>query len=245
VAALGLCVDGLCCLLAAAFYLQQERRRQAGFEALVDMTLMRQPRFARGGLLVVLIYSTSSSFFLCFALLAQTGFGLSPLEAGSAFVPCSVGFVVASLVAPRLVARFGPSAIAAGALLYALSLGILIAQVWVAAIDLVVAHLIPMLILVGAAQGLIMTPLLNLVLGFVEERQAGMASGVVATLQQVGAALGVAVVGMLFGAALGAGGSAQLYASAFVSGMTYNLAAATIAAAVILAIARGKPKPRT
>lgn len=232
-------------VLAAAFYLQQERRRQAGFEALVDMTLMRQPRFARGGLLVVLIYSTSSSFFLCFALLAQTGFGLSPLEAGSAFVPCSVGFVVASLVAPRLVARFGPSAIAAGALLYALSLGILIAQVWVAAIDLVVAHLIPMLILVGAAQGLIMTPLLNLVLGFVEERQAGMASGVVATLQQVGAALGVAVVGMLFGAALGAGGSAQLYASAFVSGMTYNLAAATIAAAVILAIARGKPKPRT
>lgn len=235
-------------VLVAAFYRQQECRRRAGFEPLVDMALMRQPRFAQGGLLVILIYSTSSSFFLCFALLAQTGFGLSPFEAGSAFVPCSIGFVAASVAAPRVVARFGTSAIAAGALLYALSLGILIGQVWVAGVDLVVAHLMPVLILVGAAQGLVMTPLLNLVLGFVEARQAGMASGVIATLQQVGAALGVAVVGILFGAALASGaesgGQARLYASAFVSGMTYNLAAATVAAAVIFGIARRKSGPR-
>lgn len=226
--------------LIAAFYRQQEARRRAGFEPLVDMTLMRQGRFARGGLLVVLIYSTSSSFFLCFALLAQTGFGLSPFEAGSAFVPCSIGFVVASLAAPRLVARIGASAIAVGAVVYALSLGVLIAQVWVAKGDLVVARLIPALILVGAAQGLIMTPLLNLVLGFVEDRQAGMASGIVATLQQVGAALGVAVVGILFGEALASGSGtnshAHLYASAFVSGMAYNLVAAAIAAVLIFGL---------
>ena len=192
--------------------------------------------------MVVLIYSTSSSFFLCFALLAQTGFGLSPFEAGLTFVPCSIGFVIASMAAPRLVARLGTAAIAAGALLYAVSLGILIAQVWLAGAGLVVAHLIPALIVVGVAQGLIMTPLLNLVLGFVGEGQAGMASGVVATLQQVGAALGVAVVGVLFGAALAAGidagGQAQLYASAFVGGMAYNLAAAIVAAVLIFGIAR-------
>lgn len=229
-------------VLIAAFYGQQESRRRAGGEPLVDMRLMRQSRFAQGGLLVVLIYSTSSSFFLCFALLAQTGFGLSPFEAGLTFVPCSIGFVIASMAAPRLVARLGTAAIAAGALLYAVSLGILIAQVWLAGAGLVVAHLIPALIVVGVAQGLIMTPLLNLVLGFVGEGQAGMASGVVATLQQVGAALGVAVVGVLFGAALAAGidagGQAQLYASAFVGGMAYNLAAAIVAAVLIFGIAR-------
>jgi len=226
--------------LIAAFYRQQEARRRAGFEPLVDMALMRQGRFARGGVLGGVIYSTSSSFFLCFALLAQTGFGLSPFEAGSAFVPCSIGFVVASLAAPRLVARIGASAIAVGAVVYALALGVLIAQVWVAKGDLVVARLIPALILVGAAQGLIMTPLLNLVLGFVEDRQAGMASGIVATLQQVGAALGVAVVGILFGEALASGSDtsshAHLYASAFVSGMAYNLVAAAIAAVLIFGL---------
>ncbi|TKT82601.1 MFS transporter [Aquamicrobium sp. LC103] len=233
--------------LLLAFHRHQEGRRRAGLQPLVDMKLMRQPRFAQGGLLVLLIYSTASSFFLCFALLAQTGFGLSPFEAGGVFAPCSIGFVAASMSAPRLVARFGTAAIAAGGFVYALSIGLLIAQVWLAGADLVVAHLIPVLVVVGAAQGLIMTPLLNLVLGFVEERQAGMASGVISTLQQVGAALGVAAVGMLFGATL-AGGTdmeapAGLYASAFVGGMFYNLATAIIAAILIARIARHARRP--
>lgn len=227
-------------ILLATFYQHQERRRKTGHQPLVDMALMRQPRFAQGGLLVLLIYSTASSFFLCFALLVQTGFGLSPFEAGSVFVPCSIAFVILSLSAPRLVARFGTPAIAAGALVYAVSYAVLIAQVWIAGADLVVAHLIPALIVIGGAQAMIMTPLLNLVLGFVDERQAGMASGVISTLQQVGAALGVAAVGILFGSALGAGseGQATRYATAFVSGMSYNVAAAGIAALLLVAIAR-------
>ncbi|MFB8339935.1 MFS transporter [Brucella cytisi] len=227
-------------LLLAVFYQYQERRRETGHQPLVDMTLMRQPRFAKGGLLVLLIYSTASSFFLCFALLVQTGFGLSPFAAGSVFVPCSIAFVIFSLSAPRLVARFGTPAIAVGALVYALSLGLLIGQVWTAGADLVVAHLVPTLIVIGGAQAMIMTPLLNLVLGFVEERQAGMASGVISTLQQVGAALGVAAVGILFGATLGAGpeGQATRYAAAFVSGMTYNLAAALVATILLVSMAR-------
>lgn len=226
-------------LLLAAFYRHQERRRKTGQQPLVDMALMRQSRFAQGGLLVLLIYSTASSFFLCFALLAQTGFGLSPFQAGSVFVPCSIAFVILSLSAPRLVARFGTPAIATGAVVYAVSFAVLIGQVWVAGADLVVAHLVPALIVVGGAQAMIMTPLLNLVLGFVEERQAGMASGVVSTLQQVGAALGVAVVGILFGAALGAHseGQAARYASAFVAGMSYNAAAAAMAALLLARLA--------
>ncbi|CDN94506.1 MULTISPECIES: MFS transporter [Agrobacterium] len=226
-------------ILLVAFYRHQECRRKAGHQPLVDMALMRQPRFAQGGLLVLLIYSTASSFFLCFALLVQTGFGLSPFEAGSVFVPCSIAFVILSLSAPRLVARFGTPAIAAGALVYAVSFGVLIGQVWITGADLVVAHLIPALIVIGGAQAMIMTPLLNLVLGFVEEQQAGMASGVISTLQQVGAALGVAAVGILFGIGLetGSDGQAALYASAFVSAMSYNVAAAIIAAVLLLRLA--------
>lgn len=227
-------------ILLSTFYHYQERLRRSGHQPLVDMALMCQPRFAKGGLLVLLIYSTASSFFLCFALLVQTGFGLRPFEAGSVFVPCSIAFVILSLSAPRIVARFGTPAIAVGALVYALSFGVLIGQVWTAGADLVVVHLIPVLIVIGGAQAMIMTPLLNLVLGFVEERQAGMASGVISTLQQVGAALGVAAVGILFGGMLGARteGQAARYAAAFVSGMSYNLAAALIAAILLVLMAR-------
>lgn len=226
-------------ILLIAFYRHQERRRVAGHQPLVDMVLMRRPRFAQGGLLVLLIYSTASSFFLCFALLVQTGFGLSPFEAGSVFVPCSIAFVILSLSAPRLVARFGTPAIAVGALVYAVSFAVMVAQVWIAGAELVVSHLIPALIVVGGAQAMIMTPLLNLVLGFVEEQKAGMAAGVISTLQQVGAALGVAAVGILFGTALGAGdaGDGAIYASAFVAGMAYNVGAAVIAALLLMRLA--------
>ena len=230
-------------VVLAVFYRHQEGRRRTGRQPLLDMALLRDPAFARGGLLVLLIYSTASSFFLCFALMVQVGFGFGPLAAGSAFVPCSIGFVAASLAAPGLVSRFGTRAISLGAALYAVSLGLLVGQVWLAGATLVVGHLIPTLILVGAAQGLIMTPLVNLVLGVVAERQAGMAAGVISTLQQVGAAFGVAVVGLLFAASLGhppaAGGGAGAYAAAFVGGMLYNLAAAVLAGLLLMRMAPG------
>ena len=229
-------------VLLALFHRQQEQRRMAGGLPLVDMRLMAQRRFALGAVLVLLVYSTSSSFFLCFALLVQTGLGLDPFMAGSIFAPCSVGFVLASLAAPRLVARWGAQAIVAGAMAYAVSIGLLIAQVWMAGAELVPARLIPVLVVVGAGQGFIMTPLLNLVLGFVDEAQAGMASGVISTVQQVGAALGVAVVGILFAAALtadeGMAAQAGEYASAFVTGMLYNLGAALLVCVLLPMLAR-------
>lgn len=229
-------------MLLLAFYRQQEQRRLAGHLPLVDMHLLGQRRFALGVLLVLLVYSTSSSFFLCFALLVQSGLGLDPFVAGSIFAPCSVGFVVASLAAPRLVASWGVRAIVAGALIYAISIAGLIVQVQLAGADLQPIRLIPVLIVVGVGQGLIMTPLLNLVLGFVDEAQAGMASGVISTIQQVGAALGVAVVGILFGMALaaGEGAPAGLYASAFVAGMLYNLGAALLVSVLLWRLAQAR-----
>ena len=88
---------------------------------------------------------------------------------------------------------------------------------------------------------MVMTPLLNLVLALVDEAKAGMASGVISTVQQVGAALGVAVVGIFFAAALpGAEGSfvqAGQYAHGFVAGMLYNLGAAVMVIALLVMLA--------
>jgi len=233
---------GAALALLALFHRQQEQRRAADELPLVDMRLLAQPRFALGTLLVLLVYSTSSSFFLCFALLMQTGLGLDPFAAGSIFAPCSVGFVLASLAAPQLVARWGTRAIVAGALIYAISIGLLIALVLMAGANLVPTRLIPVLIVVGVGQGLIMTPLLNLVLGFVDEAKAGMASGVISTVQQIGAALGVAVVGILFRAGLAVGdettAQAGQYASAFITGMLYNLGAALLACMLLVMLAK-------
>lgn len=106
--------------------------------------------------------------------------------------------------------------------------------------------LLPALVLFGFGQGLSMSPLLNLVIGFVEERHAGMAAGIVSTMQQVGGAFGVAVVGIFFVRLLAehlAGGEpgADRYAAAFSGAMLYNLSAVLIAAVLILWIAGARP----
>lgn len=232
---------GSAALLLTLFYRQQEYRRKAGGIPMVDMQLLTQRRFTLSAILVLLIYSTSSSFFLCFALLAQNGLDLDPFTAGSIFAPCSIGFILASLASPRMTARWGTMAIAFGAHIYALSTALLIAQVWLTGSTLLPVHLIPILIAVGAGQGLIMTPLLNVVLGFVEREQAGMASGVISTLQQIGAALGVAIVGGLFGSVLREGKTltlAEQYSSAFVTGMLYNLLSCIVICGLLFVLAK-------
>lgn len=226
---------GASAILLAQFVRMQRRVRAQGGAPLVDMGLLAQPRFAAGCLLVMFVFSTASAMFLCYALLVQTGFGLDALTAGLIFAPASVGFVAGSMVAPRLVARFGTGAIALAALLYGGATAALMVHVGTAGAALAPWSLVPALVWLGAAQGAVNTPLVNLVLGLVEDRQAGMAAGVVSTLQQVGAALGVSAAGMLFGGALHAHADAsapERYAQAFASAMQFNVAA--IAASVML-----------
>jgi len=213
----------------------QRRAAAAGRTPLVDMALLTQPRFAAGCLLVTLVFSTASAMFLCYALLLQTGLGVDALTAGTVFAPASVGFVAGSMAAPRLVARYGTRAILVAAVLYGGATAALMLQVDAAGGALAPWSLVPALVWLGAAQGAVNTPLVNLALGLVEDRHAGMAAGVVATLQQVGAALGVSAAGMLFSGALDAYADAAVgdrYAHAFASAMQFNVAA--IAASVLL-----------
>ncbi len=67
-------------------FLRWERRlAQRGDDAVLDPALFRQAGFAPGMAVVLAIYATASSFFLCFALLLQAGAGLTPFQAGSLF----------------------------------------------------------------------------------------------------------------------------------------------------------------
>ncbi len=63
----------------------------------------------------------------------------------------------------------------------------------------------PGLALVGAGQGLAITPLTATVLSHATSENAGAVSGALSTMQQVGNALGVAVTGVVFYGALSEG----------------------------------------
>jgi EmrB/QacA subfamily drug resistance transporter len=230
-------------LLLVAFLWWERSVSRRGGDPAIDLHLFRNAGFSIGSLVVLLIYSTATSLFLCFALLVQSGLRLTPLEAGLLFAPASIGFVIASLLAPGLVARIGNMGIVAGALIYAAGIGWLAGTACGLDSKAHVLALVAPLILFGFGQGLSMTPLLNLVLGYVEEHQAGMAAGFISTMQQVGGAFGVSIVGIFFMTILDkdAGeGMAQVarYADAFSGAMIYNVTAILVASALICWIVR-------
>jgi len=111
----------------------------------------------------------------------------------------SAGYLITSFQAPALTVRFGRSVIAAGAVLAAAGDG---------ALYLATAHggpvawLFPGLVLLGAGQGLCITPLTTTVLSHADPASAGSVSGALSTAQQVGNSIGVAVTGVLFFGAL-------------------------------------------
>lgn len=203
-------------------------------DAVLDPALFRQGHFARGTAIVLAIYSTASSFFLCFALLLQSGMGLTPFQAGSLFAPASAAFMLGSFLAPGWVQRRGNIVLAGGVTIYAGGMLLLVVQVLTGNVFEAPLQLLPGLVILGFGQALSMTPLLNWVLGLAKEHQAGMAAGLVSTVQQVGGALGIAASGMFFVPLLAGGAEWQHYASAFAGAMSYNLLAMLIALGLLL-----------
>ncbi|WP_417280063.1 MFS transporter [Celeribacter sp.] len=229
-------VSFLASAITVMVFVAWERRVTSnGGAAAVDPAMFANRSFAVGSGVVLLVYSTSTSFFLGFALLVQEGLGLSAFAAGALFAPASVAFVTASMMAPRVVARFGTTSIAGGAVIY---LAGTVAVALTALANGSVAWMIPALIVFGFGQGLSMTPLLNFTLGFTTEDEAGMAGGILSTMQQVGGAIGVAVIAILFRQLLSNAG----YANAFAGSLIYNILALMLAAIGIVWLTRRRSR---
>ncbi|MFC9229586.1 MFS transporter [Streptomyces decoyicus] len=186
----------------AAFGLVERRVEARGGAPLVRLKLLRERPFAVGMTLVVLTYAGINSLFLVLSLTLQDGLGMDALGAGLVYTPFAVAFFAASLVAGRL-ARFGRRVLLLGALTGALGFVGTIVLTLNAGATLTSWELVPTLLLVGAGNGLLVTPLLNAVLATIRPGEVGMASGVLSTGQQIGGAVGVALVGILYYGTLG------------------------------------------
>jgi MFS family permease len=146
----------------------------------------------------VLFWCQQAASYLLLALYLQQGRDLSPIESGGVFSVLAAGYLITSLPAPKLTVRLGRRVLVAGALTAAVAdalLAIAVAR-WGTSGPLIA--LFPGLLLLGAGQGLCITPLTTTVLSHADERTAGSVSGALATAQQVGNAIGVAVSGVVF-----------------------------------------------
>ena len=196
------------------FFTYERRLVQRGGAALVDPALFGQRSFSAGLATQLGLWCSMASFFLVLALYLQHGRGLDPLQSGLVFTILAGMFLVASLRAPALTVRFGRSLVAVGGLTLAFGFAVLLAAVHHIGTGGSLWLLAPGLALVGAGQGLTITPLTTTVLSHVEPQRAGAVSGVLATTQQIGNSLGVAITGAIFFSSVHAG-----YAKAFESSL--------------------------
>jgi len=191
-------------LLAAAVaggaitYLVEKRAEARGEVPLLPPSLLRLPSMSRG-LVMVLFFSLGfGAFMFVFALTVQDGLHASALRGGLAIVPMAVLFFAGSLLAPRLITRFGRAALSAGAVLQLTGLAWLVTVLVTAWPRVSLLSMAAPLALTGAGQSMLFAGLFRSVLADVPAHLGGIGSGALITLQQSGLALGVATLGTLY-----------------------------------------------
>jgi EmrB/QacA subfamily drug resistance transporter len=135
-----------------------------------------------------------ANFFFA-SLYVQQILGYSPIEAGLAFLPVTIGIGIGAGLAQQLIKRFDVRRIAV--------VGMAIAAVGLFVLSLVpedgtyLANLLPGLIPMSLGMGLTFVPITLIATTNVDEQDAGLASGLFNTSQQIGGALGLAVLASL------------------------------------------------
>ncbi len=195
-------------LAAFAAYLRRASRRAK--QPLLDPAIFARPAFRAGLTVQVLFWCQQAASYLLLALFLQQGRGLGPLASGGVFAALAAGYLITSFRAPGLTVRFGGRVIAVGAVLGAAGDLLIVLAVWHWGTGGPLAALLPGLFLLGAGQGLCITPLTTTVLSHADASTAGSVSGALSTAQQVGNSIGVAVSGVIFFGVLSHG-----YAPAF------------------------------
>lgn len=220
--------------LFASFLRFEAGVARRGGTPLVDVGLLRERDFALG-IVVTLGFYLTSAFMFTFAVYLQ-GLGRDALHTGLATLPFTLGYLFASVVAAPAMHRLGraalPLSLAAQAAGFALLIGAVSHRVAASVFN-------PALALSGVGFGMAFPALMRAVLGSVDTRHAGLASGMVITALQISAALGVALIGGVFYSVLGPARDGASYAHAFATGLGCNVAALAIIALLSTRLGRG------
>jgi EmrB/QacA subfamily drug resistance transporter len=175
-------------LLLAAFVGVEARSA----DPLVPLSVFRRRNLTGASVVTAVQTAAFLGMFYLLSLYLQQVLGFSALNAGLAYLPLSLGIIVSSTVASRLVARFGPRAlIVSGLALMAAGLGLFarISPDGSFAADVLIPSLI-----IAVAVGLVSVPLVTAASAGTTGRDAGLTSGLISAAQSLGGSLGLAML---------------------------------------------------
>ncbi|HEX2393617.1 MAG TPA: MFS transporter [Solirubrobacterales bacterium] len=184
-------------LLLAAFVAVERRSRAP----LVPFSIFRVRTITGANVVGILIGASLFSMFFFISLYMQQVLGYSPIKAGLSYLPLAVSIIVSAGLASQLVTKVGFKPIlAAGMALIAIGL------VWFSQISADGSFLADILgpsLFAAVGLGFAFVPVTIAAVSGIEDREQGLASGLINTSQQVGGALGLAILAAIANSIIG------------------------------------------
>jgi EmrB/QacA subfamily drug resistance transporter len=184
-------------LLLGAFVVIERRSRAP----LVPFSIFRIRTITGANVVGILIGASLFSMFFFISLYMQQVLGYSPIHAGLSYLPLAVSIILSAGVASALVTKVGFKPIlAVGMALIAAGL------LWFSQISVHGSFLSDILgpsLLAAVGLGFGFVPVTIAAVSGIEDREQGLASGLINTSQQVGGALGLAILAAVANSKIG------------------------------------------
>lgn len=182
-------------VLFVYFMFDQKKKLLTNKNPLIDVRLFEIKDFNIGLIAVLFHFMLHTSYLLLSAVYLQNGLKISALLSGLYFIFPGILFIFSSLIASKLIVRFGKKVLQVGVVLLAISF-LLQVQLWKPGVDRWI--IIVLMGVWGLGNGLVLPSLLNIVLKSVPAEHAGAAAGIYSTFQQTASALGISIIGGVF-----------------------------------------------
>ncbi|MGK9124291.1 MFS transporter [Olivibacter sp. SA151] len=186
-------------LLLISFVIIQKRKLANKQYPLIDVSLFQLMDFKIGLFAVLFHFMLHTAYLLIIAVYLQSGLGVDALTCGMYFVPHAIFFMISSMIAAKLLPKYGKRVLQLG--LGIILLSFLLQIFLFTNFDRPIVSML-FLSLYGLGNGFVLPFLLNVVLNNINEKDAGVASGIFSTFQQTASALGISIIGGIFYAIL-------------------------------------------
>ncbi|MFT3701744.1 MAG: MFS transporter [Agriterribacter sp.] len=179
-----------------AYFIRDQKQKLADSQnPLIDVRLFRIKDFNIGLIAALFHFMLHTSYLLLSAVYLQNGLGISAMYCGLYFILPGILFTISSIMASKLILRYGKRVLQIGALFMGIT--------FLLQIILLKPGVDTWLIILlmggwGLGNGLVLPSLLNVALKNVPVEYAGAAAGVYSTFQQTASALGVSIIGGIF-----------------------------------------------
>lgn len=192
-----LVVLGLSGILALVFIAHQRYRKQQGKSVLIDIKVFAFADFNLGLAAVILYFMVQDTYFFIHAMYLQNGLAISSTQTGYYFVFQGLGYVLASVIAVKLLDKLQEKLIVIGVMIMVFSLS---AHLYVFSTSEIHPILVyGILFIYGLGCGTVLPCMLTVAIRHIPDDLVGAASGVYLTVQQLAIALGIAlIVGLFF-----------------------------------------------